>query len=169
MKQLIRAFGFLLFFSFSMAFPLAAQNDGSDVSVTVSTSIISSIEMVTLQSMRLRETQVENERIIINPQTSNDAGKMVAMGTPNSDIRISYLQQREITQANGSENLIFNYEVAANQQDDQATAEILDNENRDFVFNEEGQLYLWIGGSVDISTATPGNYQGEFTLEIEYI
>ncbi|WP_138430341.1 hypothetical protein [Fodinibius saliphilus] len=169
MKQLIRALGFLLLFSFFLVFSMIAQNNNSNVSVSVSTSIISSIEMVTLQSMTLNQAQEENQRIVIDPLTSNDAGKMMAMGTPNSDIRISFLEQRAITQASGNENLLFNYEVAANQQNDQATAEILGNENRDFRFNDEGKLYLWIGGNVDISAATPGSYQGEFTLEIEYI
>lgn len=146
-----------------------AQNVASDVSIDVSAQVISSIEMITIQSMQLNGAETENNRIQINPQASANAGKMIAIGTPNSDIRISFLQQRELTRRNGSESLIFNYQLAGNAQDDQATAEILDSENRDFQFNSEGRFYIWVGGNVDISTATPGNYQGEFTLEIDYI
>ena len=148
---------------------LSAQNADSDVSIDVSAQVISSIEMITIQSMQLSGSEARNNQIQINPQQSANAGKMIAIGNPNSEIRISFLEQRELTQQNSAESLLFDYQVAGNTQDDQSTAEILDRENRDFEFNSEGRFYIWIGGSVDISTATPGNYQGEFTLEIDYI
>jgi hypothetical protein len=36
-------------------------------------------------------------------------------------------------------------------------------------FNEKGEYYLWLGGKVDLSKARPGSYDGEFTIQIEYI
>lgn len=148
---------------------LLAQQSETEVNINVSAQVISSIEMITINSMNLSEVEVENDQISINPQNSSNAGKMVAIGNPNSEIRISYLEQRELTQPQRSETLIFNYRVAGNTEDDQSSAEILSRENRDFEFNEDGRFYLWIGGNVDISTASPGNYQGEFTIDIEYI
>ncbi|MFH5833719.1 hypothetical protein ACG2F4_06220 [Halalkalibaculum sp. DA3122] len=142
---------------------------GNDVSIDVSANVISSVELLTLRSMQLSGDEAINEVIQIDPTTSANAGKMVAYGTPNSDIRISYLTSRELTRMQGTETLMFNYRVAGNQQEDQGSAELLDIENREFRFNQDGKFFLWIGGNVDISTATPGNYQGEFTLEIEYI
>lgn len=146
-----------------------AQQSNNKVSISVSAKVISSIEMITIQSMDLSNAKPQNNRITINPQTNANAAKMVATGTPNANIRISFLRQRELTRQNGSETLLFNYRVAGNAKDDQSTAEILNRENRDFKFNDKGQFYLWIGGNVDISTAVPGNYQGEFTIDIEYI
>ncbi|HKK46730.1 MAG TPA: DUF4402 domain-containing protein [Balneolaceae bacterium] len=146
-----------------------AQSKTNDVSINVSTKVISSIEMITIQSMSLSKANMRNDRITIDPQTSSNAGKMIATGTPNADIRISFLRQRELTQSKGAKTLIFNYRVAGNSKDDQSTAEMLNRENRDFKFNSNGHFYLWIGGSVDISSATPGNYQGEFTVDVEYI
>ena len=141
----------------------------SDVSISVNASITSSIELITIQSMKLSKAEAQNNIIRINPTTSINAGKMIAIGTPNSEITISFLERRELTRNQGTETLIFNYSIAGNDQDDQTSAQILDADNRDLSFNEEGRFYLWIGGSVDISTAAPGNYSGEFTLEIEYI
>lgn len=166
-----RLFTLSLFLVLSMGriHSVIAQDALNKVSISVSAKVISTIEMITIQSMNLSKAQAINNRIQINPQTSSNAGKMIAIGTPKSDIRISFLQQRELTRSNGSESLQFNYKVAGNTRDDQSTAEMLDHENRDFEFNDQGRFYLWIGGDVDISTATPGNYQGEFTLEIEYI
>jgi len=169
MKRILVVLTFIFASSMHPVGLALAQNVASDVSIDVSAQVISSIEMITIQSMQLNGAETENNRIQINPQASANAGKMIAIGTPNSDIRISFLQQRELTRRNGSESLIFNYQLAGNAQDDQATAEILDSENRDFQFNSEGRFYIWVGGNVDISTATPGNYQGEFTLEIDYI
>ncbi len=152
------------------AFSLQTANaQQRDVSISLSANVTSSIEMITLRSMQLSDEDVQDDVIRIDPTSSPNAGKMVAYGNPNSDIRISYLPTRELTRMEGTETLTFNYQVAGNQQEDQATAERLEVENRDFSFNEDGQFYLWIGGSVNISTAVPGNYQGEFTLEIEYI
>ncbi len=161
--------GFIFIF-FPYGSMLAQQNrSGTDVNINVSARVISSIEMITIQSMNLSEAESDNDQIRINPLNSTNAGKMIAIGSANSEIRISYLKQRELTQLNGAETLIFNYQVAGNTEDDQSSAELLDRENRDFQFNEEGRFYLWIGGSVDVSTASPGNYQGEFTVDIEYI
>ncbi len=162
---LIVSWGFLI----TQPVSAYAQNSNSEISINVSAEVISTIEMITIRSMNLSGAEAENDRIQINPRNSINAGKMIAIGTPNTDIRISFLEQRELTRQRGTENLLFNYQVAGNTKDDQSTAEILDNENRNFEFNEQGRFYLWIGGNVDISTANPGNYQGEFTLEIEYI
>lgn len=141
----------------------------SDVSVSVNANVTSSIELLTIQSIKLSKQEAQNNIITIDPITSINAGKMIAVGTPNSDITISFVERRELTRNQGTETLIFNYALAGNDQDDQTSAQILDQENRDLSFNNEGRFYLWIGGSIDISTALPGNYSGDFTIEIEYI
>jgi hypothetical protein len=168
-RQLAIAFGLCI--SLLMAADHATAQNGTenDVSIDVSARVISTIEMVTLQSMSLRDAEERNGMIRVNPRQNSNAGKMMAIGTPNSDVRISFLPRRELTRTQGTEQLLFSYNVAVNTEEEQSTAEILNQENRDFSFNEEGRLYLWIGGNVDISTATPGNYRGEFTLDIEYI
>ncbi len=169
MSKSLSAFLLALLLLLSITISVPAQDNNREININVSADVVSTIEIVTIQSMNLSEAESVNEQIQINPQTSSNAGKMIAMGTPNSEIRISFLQQRELTSEQGAESLFFNYEVAGNTEDDQSTAEILDQENRDFELNNNGRFYLWIGGSVDISTAPPGNYQGEFTLDIEYI
>ncbi len=163
----LAGYSFLLLFQSGIAYGQNGES-GNDININVSAEVISSVEMITIQSMNLSNAETEDDRIAIDPQNSANAGKMIAIGTPNSDIRVSYLEQRELTHRQGSETLQFNYQVAGSTEDDQSTAELLDRENRDFEFNEEGRFYLWIGGDVDISTANPGNYEGEFTVDIEY-
>lgn len=139
------------------------------ISIDVSARVINSVELITIQSMRLSQANVANNRITINPQSSSNAGKMVASGSPNSEVRISYISQRELILTDNPMSLEFNYRIAINNQDDQASAELLEQENRNFEFNDEGKLYIWIGGAVNIKNASPGQYKGEFTLDIEYI
>lgn len=169
MKQLFAVLVLTIGFTHSSTAQNDSRSTNSDIAINVSAKVISSIEMITIQSMRLSQAEANNDIIQINPQNHAYAGKMIAIGTPNSEIRISFLQQRELTQQRGSSTLLFNYRVAGNNTDDQSTAELLSQDNRDFEFNSEGRFYIWIGGNVDISTASPGNYQGEFTLEIDYI
>lgn len=137
-----------------------------DVAATVEAT---GIEVITIRSISLTEADREENIITVNPITSPNAGKMMAMGTPGGEFRVSFFRQRELTQPNSPSTLTFEYDVAGNEEDDQATSERLEQENRDYEFNDQGQFYLWIGGQVDISQASPGSYQGEFTLEIEYI
>lgn len=170
-KSLILFFVSLLPLLFLQSNTTSAQNGNNNtkININVSAQVISTIEMITIQSMNLTKAKEINNVITIDPLNSSSAGKMIVVGNPGSDIRISYLEQHELTRKQGSETLQFNYRVAGNTEDDQSTAELLDHENRDFEFNEQGRFYLWIGGSVDISAASPGNYEGEFTVDIEYI
>jgi len=155
---------------FSIVFLMVSLPAGAqDINVAVNARVLNSIELITIQPIQLAREEAVNDVIRINPITSVNAGKMIAVGSPNTDIRISFLNRRELTNAQNSDRISFNYVVAGNDEDDQASAELINQESREFSFNEEGRFYLWIGGNVDISTAEPGNYQGEFTLEIENI
>ncbi|MBN2732061.1 MAG: hypothetical protein JXR26_06510, partial [Balneolaceae bacterium] len=63
----------------------------------------------------------------------------------------------------------FNYLVAVNSENNQATSELISSDSRIFEMNSEGELFLWVGGRADISTIQPGNYTGDFVLEVEYL
>lgn len=155
---------------------LQAQDNGnndneSSVSISVSATVNASpeVSMVTLRDMVL-DRQVTRQGIVsVNPQVDDQAGKMRAEGRPNAEVRISFLEQRELVRVGGTEQLTFYYNVAGNEIDDQGSAEILDLDNRDFQLNNDGEFYFWIGGEVDIRNAVQGSYDGEFTVEIEYL
>lgn len=152
---------------FLMSLPCMAQGD---FSISVSAAVMeSTVELTTLRSISLDRVQPGQNIITISPIDDNQAGKMVAVGNPNAPIRISFLGEWELTNLDGGRPLTFQYSVAGNQQDNQSTAELLETENRSLRLNEDGNYYLWIGGRVDVSNAQPGNYIGEFTIEIEYM
>lgn len=164
MKKHIRI---ILFALLSLTpFLLSAQ---TEVSVTVSATVQGEIEMITINTMDFQNIRGESSILNINPIQSERAGKMIARGNPNAEFQLNYLRERELTNTEGTGLLIFNYEVSGSDVDEQDSSEMLDQEVRKLEFNSDGEFYIWIGGMIDLSNAEPGSYEGEFTIEIEYI
>ena len=161
------ALSWLLFFNVGLEKSLA-QSD-RQVSIIVSANVPSTIELLTIQSMDFSGDEIELGFVVIDPIETPGAGRMVARGNPNSEIRINYVRNRELRNNRTNNILVLEYLVSGNSIDEQETSEYLDQDDRDLRFNENGEFYLWIGASVDLSTAEPGNYEGEFSIEVEYI
>lgn len=138
-------------------------------SISVNTNVLQSIDMVTLRNMTFGKIQPGQREVFISPVLDEKAGKMKASGIPGAPIRVSYLEEWQLTRSQGPGTLTFYYEVSGNKEDNQSASEILETDNRDLSFNSEGEFYFWIGGRVNIQNASPGNYEGEFTIEIEYL
>lgn len=159
----------LLFFLIFLTSSLKAQEQNINASIDVSARVIQSIELITVNTISFSNAQPGEEEIYVNPINSNNAGFMIAVGTPEAEFRLNYLPERTLTQVGGDATLTFSYELSGNTEEDQPSAELLDFENRNIQFNLEGRYYIWVGGRVDLSEAVPGNYQGDFTIEIDYI
>lgn len=160
-----------IFFISFFAIHTHAQGEGNKVSanINVSAEVIQSIELITVNSMQFGNSQPGQREIYVNPINSVNAGYMIAVGTPEAEFRLNYLPERELTQVDGEANLNFIYEISGNDTEDQASSELLEYENRDLQFNDEGRYYIWVGGRVNLENAAPGNYEGDFTIEIDYI
>ena len=139
------------------------------VSAVVTATTDSEVSMITLRDMNIDAQVTRQGMVEVNPLLDAQAGQMRAEGRPNATVRISFLQQRELTRIGGPETLLFVYNISGNNLDDQASSEILELDNREFQLNDEGEFYFWIGGQVDIRNAVQGAYDGEFTIEIEYL
>lgn len=165
-KSIFKLFSFvlsLLFFS-----NLHSQEA---VSITASATVleVSEIELVTIKDMTVDATFAENGIVTISPVTDMNAGELLVKGQANAQMRITAPNQSVLVNTNGQGTLIFYYDISGFWSDNKQASEILNAPDRILQFNEEGRYYLWVGGRVDISTARPGNYDGEFILEIEYI
>lgn len=160
-----------LFLILPFANARAQQSDGGreTVNITVSARIVETIELITIRNIQFGDAQPGQNQISISPTGDTRAGKMKATGRANAPIKVSYVRNWQLSRTDGPGKLNFHYEVAGNTKDDQSTAELLQNDNRDLHFNSDGEYYFWIGGQANIQNAQPGNYQGDFTIEIEYI
>lgn len=159
----------LLALSFSLIpSVLSAQNAEIRVNAEVVSSI-SGVELQSLKSLTLSRDDAVNGIITINPANSQNAGKMVAIGAPNAAITINYFQIRELSNTEGPGIITFNYQLTGNEIDDQNSSELIFQDSRNLRLGQDGEFFIWIGGTVDITNAPPGNYAGDFTLEIEYL
>lgn len=145
------------------------SQDSQSVSISVTALVSSTIELFTIQTVDFRYEDVELNILSIDPIVNPSAGKMVTRGTPNAEMRINFIQNRELVNVNTNHVLLFEYFVAGNNLDEQESSELINPDNRDLSFNDDGEFYIWVGGRVDLSTAQPGSYEGEFSIEIEYI
>lgn len=153
---------FLILFSIS-------SHAQESISINISANVQSTIELITVQTLDFQNSDRQDNIIQINPVSSPRAGIMVARGNTESEFRLNYLRTRELTNIEGTGVLFFEYSVAGNTIDEQNTAEVLDQEVRELQFNDDGEFFIWVGGRVDLTNATPGTYEGDFTIEIEYI
>ena len=160
----------LLLFLF-LILRMQGQNQSSTFSITASATVVESdgIELITLKDITVDEASAQNGTLDIPPLTSDKAGKMLVKGKANSSIRLSYVNQLALINTTGDGTIVFNYVVNGNKTDNQAASQPLDQIERIVQFSEGGQYYLWLGGTVDLNNATPGSYDGEFTIQIEYI
>lgn len=146
------------------------QKSHESISVNVSAKVMeASIELITLRNIQFTNAQPSQHTLDISPVSDDRAGLMKAMGRPNAPIRVSFQNRWEVNNSSGRGRLVFNYKIAGNTENVQSTSELLNYDNRDLNFNSDGEFFFWIGGNVDISQALPGKYQGEFTIEVEYI
>ena len=163
-------FAFIITFIFVGAQQLFAQQASSvSAQVNVSANVIQSIELITVNSMTFGNSQPGQVEINVNPVNDVNAGFMIALGTPDAEFRLDYFQERQLSQIEGNGFLTFEYILSGNDIEDQSSSELLQTDNRSIRFNSEGRYYIWVGGRVNLENANPGNYEGDFTIEIDYI
>jgi hypothetical protein len=149
---------------------LEAQNSNT-VSIKASATVIqkTGIEMVPLRNLEIDFSKAENNVINLNPLNDPQVGFMMIKGRPDAPFRVTFMQRVELSNSSGRGSLIFEYKVYGYSNNNQAASEPIDAAVRNIRFNSDGIYYLWIGGRINVARARPGNYVGEFTLEVEYI
>jgi len=151
------------------AFTLQAQK--TTVSIKAQATVIdkAEIELVTIKYLDIDAGMAVNGIINISAKRDGQAGVMMVKGRPDASFRISFAPVVQIQNSAGKGSLTLKYEMYGYSSDNQAASEPIDAAARTLKVNSVGQYYFWLGGQIDISKARPGKYEGEFTLEIEYI
>lgn len=160
---------FLLLVMFSSEMTAQSSSNVVNAEININATVIQAIELVTVQNIRLANIEPVNNQIFISPITSGNSGHMIASGNSNAEIRITYQANQVLTQIGGDGVISVEYQLSGNDLNEQLTSELLGAENRNFSFNEDGDFYVWIGGRFFIERAKPGSYEGDFTIEIDYI
>lgn len=165
----------VLLILFSSLIPLSAFGQSKtspaqeNISISVSAQILNSIEIATIQNMSLRNARPSEGVATINPANDVNAGQMKATGQANANVRISYIPDKKLIHVSGKNSLTFYYNVAISKENSQSASQLINSEGQSYQLNENGELFIWVGGRVDLTNAQPGSYLGEFTIQIEYI
>ncbi len=149
---------------------LNAQQSNS-ISITASATVVTKtgIEMIAIKNLEIDLSMAENGIINVNPLRDPQVGLMMIKGKPETSFSISFMTSVELPNTTGRGTLKLEYQVFGLDINNQAASEPIDAAVRNLRFNSDGEYYLWIGGQINVSKARPGNYEGEFTLEVEYI
>ena len=160
----------ILIIIFFFPFSAIAQDDTSvSAQLNINAEVTQSIELITVNPLSLENTQPGQVIITVNPINDLNSGHMVALGTPEAEFRLDYDLEKRLDRIEGPGYLTFRYELSGNTIDDQSTSDIIQYQNRNLRFNNEGTFYIWLGGVLNLENAEPGNYEGDFTIEIDYI
>ncbi len=127
------------------------------------------IEMVTIQNLQIDDSMARDGIIHVSAQHDPEAGLLKILGKSGAHFRVQFNPEWVIENTLGDGTLLINYELFGFQSNLQFASEPIDPAKRVMVISNLGEYYFWIGGRIDISNAHPGSYQGEFTIEIEYL
>jgi len=163
---------YILFLLISiLAQDLLAQKKVAEVNIKAKAEVIekTEIELITIKDMDIDASLAIDGKIHISAKADVNAGVMIVKGRSEAFIHVTYVPDVVIYNSTGKGKLTMHYEVNGYPSDNQSASEPIDAAERKLQISKDKKYYFWLGGYIDISKAQPGKYDGEFTLEIEYI
>ena len=148
-----------------------AQEDGgpgrATVSVNVSANVVATIDMVTLSDFNIGAVQPSQGEIIIDAGQDGEAALLMFSGSPNREIRLTYTSRVQLTKPDAPSLTVY-YSLNGYMDNEQGSSVSLEENPITVSLSNEGEYYIWIGCRINIEQATPGPYDGDFAIEVEY-
>lgn len=171
-RHIVTFIGLLVYASMSI---IAQVTDSNVASIQVRGSVINPIVLEELTSELIQNPifipdSPEQQIIVVDPVTGGgSAGFMVVRGTPGSTFTFQLPNAMRLV--NSSDGSSFDIEISLSYNDlqDQSSSQLLREQMAEFSLNESGEMYFWIGGTMDVSSLTSGEYSGELIFELEYL
>lgn len=171
-RHIVTFIGLLVYASMSI---VAQVTDSNVASIQVRGSVVNSIVLEELTSELIQNPifipdSPEQQTIVVDPVTGGgSAGFMVVRGTPGSTFTFQLPNAMRLV--NSSDGSSFEIEISLSYNDlqDQSSSQLLREQMAEFSLNESGEMYFWIGGTMDVSSLTSGEYSGELIFELEYL
>lgn len=148
--------------------PASAQSRDA-IAISIGLQIDSSIEIETISNINIGRVRPGDEVITIDPRVDPGAGLLRLSGRAGGVVRISYVQRRELIRVGGGGAIQFEYQMSGNFRDEQSASQLIVTENSDLILSEQGEYFLWIGGTLSLQGIVFGQYEGEFTIEVDYL
>lgn len=170
MIRFLTVFLFLSCFLVEGSFGQATDSGFATLSVRATATITDNLNMLTIRNIDLVNPPVKNGSLVVSPITSEFAGMFKIMGSPGARVRITFLQNELIKEAEGGIGMVSaEYILSAAFNDLQLQSALLDVGEGVFPIGPDGELYVWLGANLDLTKATPGVYLSEFIIELEVI
>jgi len=140
------------------------------VEIRATATVLDNLQMISIRNLDLISPPIVENKISVFPITSSYAGLFKIVGSPGTRIKINYLRTEWLEEQNEGVGKIYaEYSLSAGEEDNQAQSFLLTPGEAVVTLSSNGILFVWLGGELDVSEATPGNYKSEFVLEFEYI
>lgn len=96
------------------------------------------------------------------------SGYVVAKGEPSTTFVLSFPRSVDLTHVVDGSILQVSYLIAHSAINQPMSADLVREVTQEFRLNDIGEYHFWFGGSVDVSNATGGQYDGDFFMEVSY-
>jgi hypothetical protein len=169
---MLKRFLFLVMFAYLLPMEsMQAQQGISSFTIKAQATVVdqAELEVVTIQNLTIDESMARDGIIHVSAQHDPEAGVIMVLGKPEAHFRVQYIPERVIENTLGKGTLVIKYELYGFAKDLQYASEPIDTADRIMNVSDLGEYFFWVGGTIDISNASPGKYEGEFTIEIEYL
>lgn len=150
--------------NFRTEFPKEAQ-------INSRTTVITQIQIESLQDLIIEDEDGTLAQFTIDPKEDFNASIIRVEGQRNLPVRINFPESMTLfpeEQGVGG-TVTMEYRLSWNTVQDQRGSTDLVDINEEMEIGEDGNLYIWVGGVVDISEARVGVYAGDFFVEVEYL
>ncbi len=147
---------------------ILGQENRSSISLNIEATIADQIEVITISDIDAGIVLPGQDEKDISPLTDAGAGILKLQGQPQSSIQISYSKQITMTNVLSNQPLLMNYKLSGSAENDQSASEYLQTNPANVYLNAEGVYYIWVGCRFSLLDLVPGQYDGDFNIEVDY-
>lgn len=144
------------------------QQKNSPQDINISATVVEQIEVITLSDIDAGIVLPGQEEKLISPITDDGAGVLRLEGQGNSSIQVSYSKQVTMTNLSTNQPLLMNYLLSGGPENNQSASALFTSNPATVVLNTEGVYFIWIGVRFSLENLVPGQYDGDFIVEVDY-
>lgn len=154
-----------LFFAPSLLIAQTTSSDQASISVTISKGIT----VTKTGDLDFGSVTINSGTVTVNSKSSK-AGGFEVSGTAGATVNITLPQKVVMSDQNGHTVSFTPSTPIYSQQNNQSTANVFNSVlgGSANLNQQNGELYIWFGGSFDSNGLDPGTYSGVYTAKVEY-
>jgi hypothetical protein len=171
-----------LLFLLILGMPFAAHaqlNGPGSAEIAVTGKVIPArstqqLSFETLSDVNFIQLNEDDTEISVDPIRDASAGDsgpghIVAKGQPGALFRLTYSRTVVLRNTTDNTTVTVEYLMSAYPTDEQRNSTYVLETSPQFRLNEQGEYHFWLGGRLSLQGVTDGDYEGEFTMDVEYI